>query len=302
MRVYADLFFLLNAGADYMLLLAAGRLAGTSTQAWRLAAGATLGAAYALAALVLGVPAAYGWPGALLAAALMTAAAYLPRPPRVLLRLLGFLYGAAAMAAGLAMVVQGAAAAGGGLPLWGWALALGGTLVAAAAAYDRRRCAAPGWLCPLEVELGGRRTVCQALLDSGNRLTDPCGDGPAIVVDADVMAAVVPPHLVPALREGALAVAAALEAESTPPHWSRRFRLVPYRSVGNAGGLLPALRPDAVWIGAGSQRRAVRAVLAVSPTRLDPEGTFFALVPVGLLTAEPAPRPLPNVSEGGAAE
>jgi len=315
MRVYADLFFLLNAGADYALLLAAGWLAGATSSVRRLLGGAACGGLYALASLLVPVPAAFSWPGVAAAGALMAAAAYAPRPPRVFLRLLGFLYGAAAMAAGLALVAADGAGSGAGwaragIPWWGVALALGGALAGGAAAYDRRRVVPSGrWIRTLEVEVGGRRALCRALLDTGNRLSDPCGDGPAIVVAAEVLSGLLPAPLLRAMRAGPEALAAALEAPAVPPHWTRRFRLVPYRAVGSSGGILPAVRPDGVWLGTGAERRPVRAVLAVSPTRLDPEGDFAALVPIGLMAADAAGgrapvgvRALSNVSEGGAAK
>lgn len=309
MRVYADIFFLLNAGADWALLLAAGWLTGTSAAPGRLLAAAALGGLYALGALLLPFPAAFSGPGAAAAGALMVAAAYAPRPARTLLRLLLCLYGAAALAVGIALLA-GLGAAGAGLPWWGVLAALGGTLATAAAVWDRRRAAPPEQMWhSLEVAVGDRRARCRALLDTGNRLRDPYGDGPAIIVAASLLDGLLPPSLARALRCGPEALALALQAPGLPPHWSRRFRLLPYRAVGQAGGILPALRPDAAWLGTGRQRRAVRAVLAVSPTPLDPDGGFAALLPPGLLSPEPAPaaRGLPlaalgDVSEGGAAK
>ncbi len=297
MRVYADLFFLLNAGADYALLLAAGRLAGIASSGWRLLAAAAFGGGYALAALLLPVPAAFSWPGVAAAGALMVTAAYAPCSVRALLRLLGFLYGSGAAAAGLALVIAGGADGVGwgqaGVPWWGIVLALGGTLAGAAAVYDRRRVMPSGrWISTLEVEIGGRSATCRALLDSGNRLADPCGDGPAIVVPAEFLSGLIPTPLLQALRAGPASLAAALDAPTVPPHWTRRFRFVPYRVVGRDNGILPAVRPDAVWLGDGTTRRPVRAVLAVSPTRLGAEREFAALVPAALMTTDGAERPV----------
>lgn len=288
MRVYADLFFLLNAAADYALLLAAGRLAGVAASIPRLTMGAAFGGAYALAALVASLPAAFSWPAAAAAGGVMVVLAFAPRPPRVLLRLLAFLYGAAALASGLVVVcgyAVGGAGGGPGLPAWAVALALAGLLLLAAAACDLRRGGEPTrWLCPLEVELAGQRAACRALLDSGNRLSDPCGDGPAILVQPELLRPLVPEPLLRGLCAGPAAAAAALEARGIPPHWARRLRLVPYHALGGSG-LLPALRPDAVWVGRGRRRRAVRAVLAVCVAPLDPAGGFRAVVPAVCLDA-----------------
>ena len=41
--VYIDLLFLLNLTANYLLLLAAGRMAGAALARWRIGLGAALG-------------------------------------------------------------------------------------------------------------------------------------------------------------------------------------------------------------------------------------------------------------------
>ena len=296
MRVYADVLFALNGGADYALLVAAGRLIGLRARPRRLALGAVLGGLYGIGALLVPVPLLFSLPATALVAALMAAAAYAPRPPRVFLRLLLCLYGSAALAAGLARLLAPA----GAVPWWVLVAGLGGAAIAAGVLGDRWR---PGsalqCLCDLEIEISGRRTTCRALLDTGNGLSDPCGDGPAVVIDAPLLRGLLPPRLLAALQAGPEAVAAGVVEASAAAEpgmaepwdpWGRRIRLLPYRTVNRAAGLLCAVRPDAVWLGSGVRRRSVRAVVAVSATPLDPDGVFGALVPATLAgpQAEPA--------------
>ena len=56
--VYIDLLFLLNLIANYLLLLAAGRMAGAVLARWRIGLGAGLGALV----LLLSNPDWAGWP------------------------------------------------------------------------------------------------------------------------------------------------------------------------------------------------------------------------------------------------
>ncbi len=308
MRVYADVLFALNAAADYALLLAAARLVGLRVPARRLLCGAALGGLYAVAALFVRVPILFSLPGTAAAAAAMGLAAYAPRPPRVFLRLMGCLYGSAALAAGLALSL--ARGPGAGVPWWGIALALGGTVMAAAALRERWR---PGGiqsaLCDLEIEIASRSASCRALLDTGNQLSDPCGDGPAVVVHASVLRRLVPAVLLQALAAGpdalvavdSVALAAAEASVGADggtggagpreswDFWSRRIRLLPYATVDRGGGLFCGVRPDHVWLRAGRRRRPVRAVLAVSAAPLDPDGAFAALVPAALAGLDPKP-------------
>ncbi len=325
MRVYADLFFLLNAGADYALLAAAGRLTGLRAPVWRLLAAATVGGLYGVAALLTDAPRLFSLPASAAVAALMAVLAFAPRPALVFVRLLACLYGAAALAAGL---VMGLAARVGwsGIPLWSLLVALGLALVAGGALYERWR---PGStlqsLCDLEIEVGGRVARCRALLDTGNALCDPAGAVPAVVVAPEVLRGVVPARLLAALASGPealpgglgaaalhggaafLEASAALEAGPHDPgaadgpeaDWARRVRLLPYRALGTPGGMLCGLRPDAIRLGRGWARHPVRAVIAVSPTALDPTGAFAALIPACLTAAQPLAEVAgPSAAEG----
>lgn len=303
MRIYADLFFLLNAGADYALLSAAARLTGIQASGWRLLVGSALGGLYAVAALLAHAPGLFSLPASAAVAGLMALAAFAPRPPLLLARLLACLYGAAALAAGLVTGLD-ARAGWSGTPLWVLLAALGAALVAGGALYDRWRPASPlQSLCDLEIRVGGRVARCRALVDTGNALCDPTGAAPAVVVAPEVLRGVVPARLLAALTTGPEALpgglgAAALhggaafaEASATvdgaadlsaATDWAPRIRLLPYRALGTPGGMLCGLRPDAVHLGRGPERRPVRAVVAVSPTSLDPGGCFSALVPASL--------------------
>ena len=53
--VYVDLLFLLNLIANYLLLLAAGRIAGAALVRWRIGLGAAAGALYAVLVFLPGL-------------------------------------------------------------------------------------------------------------------------------------------------------------------------------------------------------------------------------------------------------
>ena len=69
--VYIDQLFLLNLVADYLLLLAAGRMAGAVLVRRRIGLGAALGALYAAAVFVPGLGWLSAWPCRVGAAVLM---------------------------------------------------------------------------------------------------------------------------------------------------------------------------------------------------------------------------------------
>ena len=74
--VYIDLLFLLNLTANYLLLLAAGRIAGAVLARVRIGLGAALGALYAAAVFLPGLGWLSAWPCRVGMGVLMVLAAY----------------------------------------------------------------------------------------------------------------------------------------------------------------------------------------------------------------------------------
>ncbi|MDE6922138.1 MAG: sigma-E processing peptidase SpoIIGA, partial [Oscillospiraceae bacterium] len=102
--VYIDLLFLLNLTANYLLLLAAGRMAGAVLVRWRIGLGAAMGALYAaLIFLPRLVWLAY-WPCKLAAGVLMALVAY--GGERYLLRVTVLFFGASAALAGAVLGLE----------------------------------------------------------------------------------------------------------------------------------------------------------------------------------------------------
>jgi stage II sporulation protein GA (sporulation sigma-E factor processing peptidase) len=281
--VYLDLLFLLNALADYVLLFVAGRLAGARVRHLRLIGAAALGGLYACAEPLGILPWVFGPVGVLGAAALVLTIAYAPVPWRQALRLgLAFLGAAIALAGAVfALVFLRAAGTAAGLPWWALALPLGAAVVAAqryGSRALRRWRAAPQALVPIAVGVDGREIELTALVDTGNRLRDPLGQDPVLVVEARALRSLLPPELLPSATGRAAVWADIAEAWEGSP-WAARLRVIPYSALGTEGGLLIGFRPD----------RALVAGCPVAPTvglatkPLDPDGRYQALCPAVLL-------------------
>ncbi len=284
MRVYADAFFALNAVVDGVLLWGAGRLGGARARPYRLAVAGGLGGVYALAALLVRVPIAFGWPGRVMAAVVLCAVAYGISPWRRLLHVVLLFFAVAAFAAGAALAL-GSAGASPGIPWWTVGLALGLVLWVASVLWQRWAPGPRGWSCHLDIEVGGRTVQCQALVDSGNGLRAAGSGRPAIIVTARALRELLPPELV-GLGSQEQGWSALTELAATAGGiWSDRLRLFPFSSVGQRSGLLCGFEPDATWVDDGHGRRSVRAAVAVTDQALSPDGLFEALVPVRLLEA-----------------
>lgn len=144
---------------------------------------------------------------------------------------------------------------------------------------------------PLEVHFDGRVQRLTALVDTGNRLRDPLTGEPAIVVERSVLQPLLPEYLrdaVEQLADGDLQPVTRLLASE---RWSRRFRIIPFSSVGREHGLLAAFKPDEVRIALdGDAVPAGPCVLGLCREPLDPDGVYQALVHPEVLEAAAARR------------
>lgn len=252
--IYLDVLAAVNGAVDYLLLLATARLAGLFPARRRLVGAAAAGAALAVLSVLPGEQSALGPVLALLGGVLLPALAFgfdrtlLPR-----LTVLFFL--TAGACAGIVLALAGWT---GALLRVGAAYYLDVPLrvvlpaallcFAAANALFRGGAGKNGGERPSEIVAltWGERTARFLLLcDTGADLCDPLTGRPALLLDRTAAARLLPESLTPTLRALRADNAAELLA-ALPPGEARRFRLLPYRAVGQPAGLLLAFRPDRV--------------------------------------------------------
>ena len=280
--IYVDTLFLLNAVIDYLLILAAARLAGEPLRRGRFALGAALGGMYAVAIFLPGLGFLSHPLCRLASAALMMLVSY--GGSRRLLRQ-GVLFIALTCAFGGGVVAIGL--------LGGTGLALGNgvfysaldikvVLLSAAVCYGvltlvfqrlARHSAASGELASARLWLGERSVSLTALVDTGNTLTDPATGRPVMVAEGERARPLFPRDRAPGpadLRDPAGAMTRLGTGE-----WRGRFRLLPYRSVGVDRGLLLAVRVDGLELD-GKGRGP--ALVALSPNPVSDGGGYQALI------------------------
>lgn len=138
----------------------------------------------------------------------------------------------------------------------------------------RRNSGQAGAVYPVVIGFLGAEAKFQALLDTGNALTDPFSESPVIVAEFPLIEQLLP--------EGAREVYAAGDTGSVPKGMERCHRLIPFTSVGGRG-VLPGFMPDYTEIPAEGFGRTYRAVVAVSAEALG--GEHRALIGGALLEA-----------------
>ena len=277
--IYIDRVFLLNALADYLLLLTAERLAGVPLRRKRLALAALLGGVYAVAVYLP------GWgvlahPVCKLASGLtMAVLAYWPQPRRT--RLTGLFLLLSAALAGLMLALGLASGAPGQFvsriyqariswPLFLTAAAVFYGLVQMLFRQGVRH--GGGEIMEVTVTIDGKKQMIRALYDTGNTLCDPVSGEAVLVLEQQTLYGLWPPEVIAVLRQPL-----APEEKMVQLHRMSRgkdFSLLPFRSVGVPAGLLLAFRSDAVTVGGRDHRRAL---LALSEGPLSDGGAYHAL-------------------------
>lgn len=272
--IYIDLVFLLNLTANYLLLLAGGRMAGAVLRRGRLALGAAAGAVYACLVFLPGLGWLSAWPCRVLSGAGMAAAAY--GPGRQLFRAAVMFFGASAALAGLVLAAEllgsGPLTVENGVFYTRFDLRL--LLVLFVLCYfvlsfffrgvGRH---GGGELVRLEVRLFGRKLPLTALRDTGHTLTDPATNRPVVVADYGALKAYLPSAADPAQPVDS--------AKRLNEIGVKGVRLLPFRAVGTEMGLLLAVRSEGVT---ADGRELGPLLIALSPGPVSDGGGYQCLI------------------------
>ena len=279
MTLYLDEVLVLNTLINWGLLRLALTLTGQPVPRWRAWAAALLGGVYAMAAVVPSLAVLSSLPGQLTVFLAMSMIAFGLEDTalRSALWYLGVQLGFGGLVFAAALLLRLPAFFLGGRLYYPVSpqllgILLGGGLLLARLLLHRCFRHGPRELETLELRLGPRRAVCAALVDTGNSLCDPL-TGAAVPVVQWELADRLLPEL--GLSTEALSDPPVLLSRLSGSEAAARLRLLPYQTVGEASGLLLALRCDRVL----RNGQPAGALVALSPTPLSDGGVYKALVP-----------------------
>lgn len=282
MTIYVDSLFLINAALNGLLLLGSARLGGAPVRRWRLLAAAALGGLYAVGCVLPGLSLLGSLPGKLISLGAMALCAFGARRETGKLALL-FLVLSVALAGVVVAMVQvfgtGLLVVGGAAyyPVSGRVLLLTAAVlyVLSRTVFTRLLQHAGGGLVAVELQAGGRAVKLTALRDTGCTLRDPATNRGVLVAEWRAARALAPPAAAVALEPGRLGDPASLLPELTAAAPEGKWRLIPYRAVGTAGGLLLAMACDSIRV---ENRTTPGGVVAFSPTPVSDGGSYTALI------------------------
>jgi len=236
LAVYLDLVMVLNFLVDFLLLLGTNRLSGFSAQPWRCAGAALLGAVYSGACLLPG----FRFLGNLLWRCVSLG----------LMVVMGFGCDAGALKRGgifllLSMAMGGIALSIGRGDVFSLVLCAALCLVLSIVSFGGK--VGGREYVPFKITYEGRSASFIALKDTGNTLRDPVTGEQVLIVSPEIASRLT----------GLTAQQIGNPLQTLVFRPVPGLRLIPYRSVGNAGGFLLAKRFADVTVGDKKQSALV---------------------------------------------
>lgn len=279
--IYGDLYFAVNLTMDTLALHLTAKLLHLRVFKWRLILAGAIGAFYSVLSLMLPDDNFFSVLTALLIPTLLCLIAFGWQTISALLRQIGtfwiisFLIGGMMTAVCYGVGIWGSRQISiggrteplmGDLPFWGFLLAA--LLIAAAISLLVRFRRPTVERVNVTVQEGDIHAELNALVDSGNLLTEPLSGLPVIVIDQKQASACIPSELL-----AFISAAPDRQSNFTP---TARFRLIPCITASGES-ILYGYLPAKVWI-AGQPRKACIAIGSIAP-----DADYTAIVPAILL-------------------
>lgn len=275
MTVYLDGVWLINGFVDYLLLVVSGNLTASPIRRRRIFLAGALGGIYGVICLLPG----WNFLGNLLwriaAAGVMCLVAF--GPGKLLVRQVVVLFLLTAAFSGVVLLlteVFSAPAAFVGGDVY-YPISVGTLVLTAGGAYGAITWALGrmghhgGDIVPVKLTVGGKQAELTALRDTGNTLRDPITGAGVLVADHTILH-----KLLPKLSRTDISEPQSLMAAINLCYPDLRPRLIPYKTVGVAHGMLVAIRPEEVKISG----RKENLLVAFSPVAVSDGGGYQALV------------------------
>lgn len=144
---------------------------------------------------------------------------------------------------------------------------LGYILLSVITAFLKKACINAECRVSLYIEFDGSGMWIPALIDTGNELKDPLTGAPVIIVESEAIQNILSKEIADTLTGSDPFPGALL----TDAYWAKRFRMIPFRSLGCENGLLPGFKADRIKIRYdGPEKEPVSSAVAdADPERKD---------------------------------
>ncbi len=259
MTVYIDVLFAINLIINYLLLLATSKIAKQEASFLRLILGALAGALYAVCMFFPQIKALYTVAAKIAVSFILVAITFTIRRVKVFLKTVALFYITSFIFGGISLGIFYFTGAGRGTIIsngvFYYNLPLRQLIISTAIAYCAVRCI---WKIyksdkmrdyrKIHIHFNGKSIALNALIDTGNMLSEPITRTPVVVAEFERLKGIFPDafnEVYTRYRSSPESIILNEEISDI----SSRLRIIPYSSLGETEGLLIGFKPDAVKIG-----------------------------------------------------
>lgn len=298
MSVYIDVLFLQNVIVNYGILSVAQKLSGRYSTVTRKLISAVIGAVYLVVMLLCPkIETLYTLGGKLILSFLMVSVAFPSQKFKNWLKALLSFYISSFIFAGAGYALMSALNQGiyfkngefytgmrSDAMLLILTLVSGFLMVRAFTDIFRRRIEKDSYIVKTYINLDGKTVCLNALIDTGNSLTDPVSQWPVMIAELESIKELLPEGMVKWLEDWSQMSSAPGFDENS--EWVRRIRLIPFNSIGTRNGMLPGFKPDSVCVEKEELCfERTQVVVCISRNKLSSEEQYRAIISPEMVTA-----------------
>lgn len=134
-------------------------------------------------------------------------------------------------------------------------------------------------LVPMKVEFDDRGLEITALIDTGNDLRDPVSNYPVIIVEFNAIRSLFSSELQAVFMNEPDVDFKEIGELISKSKWAKRFRIIPFESIGKSRGLMLGFKPDMISVNFDNKILEIKnAVLGIYQRALSPDGSYRALL------------------------
>jgi stage II sporulation protein GA (sporulation sigma-E factor processing peptidase) len=289
--VYLDLLLGVNLIMNYLLLWAAAKLSDLRYKIWRLLLVSLLGTCYTIVVILPQFRFLNKILIHIIISLVMILGAFAPLTKKTFLKVVGYFYLITFATAGGILALYNLT---GGSPLNSlagilnispdnlWIIIFASFLIIIIGQFGWifiQQKILPNIFClPIKIKFEDDQKEIVALVDTGNHLQDPLTKTPVIVAEVGALRELLPTEVVE-IFDCVEDDQSLLFDQIIDTPWAKRFRLIPFSSLGEDNGMLVGFRPDRVLIKTKEENLTTsRAIIALKKGKLNRDDDYQALL------------------------
>lgn len=138
--------------------------------------------------------------------------------------------------------------------------------------------------CEIKIWFNKKEIITKALVDTGNMLKEPITKTPVIVVEKEVLKEILPTIILDNIEKIKGGVEGKEIYEEDNIEFIKRFRLIPFSSLGKENGMLLGFKADLIEIKDDYETRRINdVIIGIYERKLSKKNQYSALIGLDLL-------------------